>query len=144
MADTTTVTETAAGAVELEWGAPVMNAIGVVQNTGINTSAETSDARNEAGKIIEKRAYSRTIELSVEALVTAGKTPPKAGDKVEVTSFTDTTLNGVYLCTGANTTRANTDYAKVSITLQKADDMSLFPYGEKTRVDQPVKAGSGE
>lgn len=113
--------------VTLLWGAPdLRDAIGVVQNCGVNTSQENAEARDEQGKVIELRSYSQSDELSIEALITSGKTPPKAGEKVTI-SAEKGNLAGDYLCTSSNVTQSNTDYQKVSITLQKKDSAAIVP-----------------
>ena len=91
-------------AITLLWGAPDMrDAIGIVQSCGVNTSQENAEAKDEQGKTIEMRSFSQTTELSVEALVTSGKTPPKAGEKVTV-GAANGELAGDYLCTSSNVT----------------------------------------
>lgn len=113
--------------VTLLWGAPdLRDAIGVVQSCGVNTSQENAEARDEQGKVIELRSYSQSDELSIEALITSGKTPPKAGEKVTI-SAEKGNLAGDYLCTSSNVTQSNTDYQKVSITLQKKDSAAIVP-----------------
>ena len=113
--------------VTLLWGAPdLRDAIGVVQSCGVNTSQENAEARDEQGKVIELRSYSQSDELSIEALITSGKTPPKAGEKVTI-SAEKGNLAGDYLCTSSNVTHSNTDYQKVSITLQKKDSAAIVP-----------------
>lgn len=113
--------------VTLLWGAPdLRDAIGVVQSCGVNTSQENAEARDEQGKVIELRSYSQSDELSIEALITSGKTPPKAGEKVTI-SAENGDLAGDYLCTSSNVTQSNTDYQKVSITLQKKDSAAIVP-----------------
>ena len=113
--------------VTLLWGAPdLRDAIGVVQSCGVNTSQENAEARDEQGKVIELRSYSQSDELSIEALITSGKTPPKAGEKVTI-SAQKGNLAGDYLCTSSNVTQSNTDYQKVSITLQKKDSAAIVP-----------------
>ena len=102
------------------------DAIGVVQSCGVNTSQENAEARDEQGKVIELRSYSQSDELSIEALITSGKTPPKAGEKVTI-SAEKGNLAGDYLCTSSNVTQSNTDYQKVSITLQKKDSAAIVP-----------------
>ena len=113
--------------VTLLWGAPdLRDAIGVVQSCGVNTSQENAEARDEQGKVIELRSYSQSDELSIEALITSGNTPPKAGEKVTI-SAEKGNLAGDYLCTSSNVTQSNTDYQKVSITLQKKDSAAIVP-----------------
>lgn len=113
--------------VTLLWGAPdLRDAIGVVQSCGVNTSQENAEARDEQGKVIELRSYSQSDELSIEALITSGKTPPKAGEKVTISAGKGN-LAGDYLCTSSNVTQSNTDYQKVSITLQKKDSAAIVP-----------------
>ena len=113
--------------VTLLWGAPdLRDAIGVVQSCGVNTSQENAEARDEQGKVIELRSFSQSDELSIEALITSGKTPPKAGEKVTI-SAEKGNLAGDYLCTSSNVTQSNTDYQKVSITLQKKDSAAIVP-----------------
>lgn len=113
--------------VTLLWGAPdLRDAIGVVQSCGVNTSQENAEARDEQGKVIELRSYSQSDELSIEALITSGKTPPKAGEKVTIRAEKGN-LAGDYLCTSSNVTQSNTDYQKVSITLQKKDSAAIVP-----------------
>ena len=114
-------------AITLLWGAPDMrDAIGIVQGCGVNTSQENAEAKDEQGKTIEMRSFSRTTELSVEALVTSDKTPPKAGEKVTV-SEANGELAGDYLCTSSNVMRSNSDYQKVSVTLQRKDSAAIVP-----------------
>lgn len=116
-----------AEAITLLWGAPDMrDAIGIVQSCGVNTSQENAEAKDEQGKTIEMRSFSQTTELSVEALVTSGKTPPKAGEKVTV-GAANRELAGDYLCTSSNVTQSNTDYQKVSVTLQRKDSAAIVP-----------------
>ena len=86
--------------------------------------ADEESFLQEQGKAIELRSYSFGDELSVEALITAGITAPKAGMKVTIA---DGDYKGDYLCTSANKTRSNTDYTKVSITLTRKDSASIVP-----------------
>ncbi len=108
-------------ASKLLFGVDQLEEIGVVQSMTCNSSVEVAEARGEDGKVIERRAYSRGDEYSVEALVVAGKTVPPAGSTVTIDTKT-------YLVTASSVTRSNTDFQKVSLTVSRKDAEEVVTY----------------
>jgi len=113
--------ETPASSGTIEFGADPNETIGVVQSCTINSSVETAEARDEKGKVIEQRAYSKTEERQYEALFKVGTEPPAAG-----TEIVDGNWKG--LVTASNKTKTNTDYVKISITAQHKDSATHVIY----------------
>lgn len=120
MADETGNAGTGAGST-IAFGVGAEATIGIVQSTNNNSTAEVAEARDENGKVIAMKAYSVSKEVTVEALIASGATPPAAG--------TSCTLDGVTgVVTASNVTKSNTDFQKVSVTIKLSDNASVLAY----------------
>lgn len=108
-------------ASKLLFGVDQLEEIGVVQSMTCNSSVEVAEARGEDGKVIERRAYSRGDEYSIEALVVTGKNVPPAGSTVTVD-------RQAYLVTASNVTRSNTDFQRASLTVSRKDAEEVVTY----------------
>ncbi|MBO4649162.1 MAG: hypothetical protein J5806_13500 [Lentisphaeria bacterium] len=109
----------------VSFGVDAESAIGIVQNAGTNDSAEIAEIRDETGKIVFQKAYSKTSEKTFEAIFKAGTTPPAAG-----TVLTVGTGNNAWsgIVTKSSITRSNRDFTKVSITAVRKDDATTAAY----------------
>lgn len=105
----------------LVFGVGAQATIGIVQSMSRNKSAEVAEARDENGKVIAQKAYSKTEEVSIEALIQTGVTPPDAGTIITIDTVE-------YLVTASNITASNTEFNKVSITANKKDSAVLTAY----------------
>ena len=112
MPDDTPTTSPAAGD-SVSFGVDTVT-FGVAQSVTINGSAEIAEARNENGAVVYQKAYSKTIEVTVECLCTAGSTPPDPGTSATIGSITG-------LVTASSVTKSNTEFTKMSITIQIKD-----------------------
>lgn len=93
--------------------------IGIVQSESSKVTASIAEARDEEGKVIALKAYSRTCEKTFDALFSAGTTPPEAG-----TQITIGTWSGVV--TQAIITKSNTDFTKITISAVMKDNASVI------------------
>ncbi|MBR2364164.1 MAG: hypothetical protein IKA79_03085 [Lentisphaeria bacterium] len=93
--------------------------IGIVQSESSKTTASIAEARNEEGKVIAMKAYSKSCEKTFEALFCTGTTPPEAG-----TPITVGTWKGIV--TQSSVTKSNTDFTKISITATMKDSASFL------------------
>ncbi len=108
---------------KLYFGTDKLEEIGVVQSITDNESVEVAEARDEDGKVMERRAFSLTNEVSIEALVKKDKPVPKAGQTVTVEGKP-------YLITAVNKIKNNMDYRKVSYTASRKDNEEIVTYVE--------------
>ena len=89
--------------------------IGIVQSESSKTTASMAEARDEEGKVIAMKAYSKSCEKTFEALFCAGTNPPEAGTLITVGSW-----NGIV--TQATVTKANTEFTKITISAVMKDN----------------------
>lgn len=105
----------------LKFGVEPNEVFGLIQSESRNESVEVAEARDAAGKIIEQRGYSKTEERQFEALIDANVTLPAIGTEVTVGEWSG-------LVTSLQKTYSNTEYAKVSVTVQKKDAAAIVGY----------------
>ena len=113
--------ETTSNGVTIEFGVGTNRTLGVIQSETENNSADVAEARDESGRVIVQKAYSKSTERSFEALFIAGTAAPAAGTVITVGEWTG-------LVTSANITRSNTDFVKMSITATHKDNATLVAY----------------
>lgn len=106
---------------KLVFGVGAQASIGIVQSMTESNSAEIAEARDENGKVIALKAYSTTKELSIEALIQTGVTPPAAGTLVTIDTVP-------YLVTSCKITASNNEFSKISLTANKKDSAVLSAY----------------
>jgi hypothetical protein len=123
MPDDTPTTSPAAGD-SVSFGVDTVT-FGVAQSVTINGSAEIAEARDENGAVICQKAYSKTMEATVECLCAAGSTPPNPGTSATIGSVTG-------LVTASSITKSNTEFTKISITVQIKDSATQVPLGSGT------------
>lgn len=87
---------------------------GVLQSVTTRSTAEIAEARSALGAVTDQKAYSHTKEVSFEA-VYSGSDPAVAGTLLTIGGIT----NGVI--TSSETRETNTDYKRISCTVQKKD-----------------------
>lgn len=83
------------------------------QGTTSTKSSQESQALNAEGAIIAVALTQIQEEISVDALLTDGTTPPSIGD----------TLGGGFV-SGVTVTTSNTDFQKISVTIKKYADIN--------------------
>lgn len=93
--------------------------IGIVQSENSKVTASIAEARDEEGKVIAMKAYSKTCEKTFEALFCAGTTPPDAGTQISVGSW-----NGVV--TQATISKSNNDFTRITISAMMKDDAEVI------------------
>ncbi len=104
----------------LSFGVTSTGGYGVLQSVNTTSSAEIADARNAVGKVTDQHAYSKTNEVSAEALFT-GETLAEAGAELTVGGLAG-------LITNISKSESNTDFQRVSVTVQKKDAATLSAY----------------
>ena len=109
----------------VSFGVDAESTIGIVQNAGTSDSAEIAEIRDETGKIVLQKAYSKTSEKTFEAIFKAGTTPPAAGTVLTVGSGNNA-WSGIV--TKSSITKSNRDFTKVSITAVRKDDATSAAY----------------
>lgn len=90
----------------------------IANNLTFTKSTETADARNEKGQIIDRAAYSKSEELSIDGLFIGTGIEP--GTIVSVGGKD-------YLVTNSTKTEANTDFQQANISCSRADEAILWP-----------------
>lgn len=96
----------------------------VINNLTTSESVEISEARNEAGYVTDRKAYSKKTTVKGDGLLDTTTVPPSAvsaGATLSVNSKT-------YLIESVDVTETNTDYAKVSFTASHADNATETAY----------------
>ncbi|OQA81112.1 MAG: hypothetical protein BWY31_03811 [Lentisphaerae bacterium ADurb.Bin242] len=109
----------------VEFGTGENRTIGIIQSENDNNSAEVAEIRDETGKIVLQKAYSKSNEKTFEAIFMVGVTPPAAGTALTIGSG-ETAWTGIV--TASNITKSNTEFTKVSITAQKKDSATVVAY----------------
>lgn len=97
----------------LSFGVTSTGGYGVLQSLSETETAEIADARGEDGLITDQQAYSKTAEATAEGLFNSD-TLGGAGTSLTIGSVTG-------LITNQSITETNTDYKRVSVTVQKKD-----------------------
>lgn len=109
----------------VSFGVDENSAIGIVQSSGTNESAEIAEIRDESGKIVFQKAYSKSSEKTFEAIFTTGTTPPAAGTLLTIGSGNNA-WSGIV--TRSSITKSNKDFTKVSITAIQKDNAVSAAY----------------
>jgi hypothetical protein len=97
----------------LSFGVTSTGGYGVLQSLSETQTAEIADARDATGKVTDQQAYSKTAEATAEGLFN-GDSLGGAGTSLTIGSV-------VGLITNQSITETNTDYKRVSVTVQKKD-----------------------
>ena len=84
----------------------------LIQSETHNTNAQEALALNNSGEPVKAHYYQRTDEMSLEAIVPTGSTPPVVGGTFKYNSK-------VYYVTGATQTLSNSDFEKYSISAKR-------------------------
>ena len=103
----------------VSFGVDEERTIGIVQSAGTSTSAEIAEIRDETGKIILQKAYSKSLERTFEAIFCSGTTPPEAGTLLTVGSGNNA-WSGIV--TRSSITKSNRDFTRVTITAVRKDN----------------------
>lgn len=109
---------------EVEFGTGENASIGIIQSENNNNSAEVAEIKDETGKVILQKAFSKSNEKTFEAIFKVGTTPPAAGTVLTIAS----TPEWKGIVTASNITKSNTEFTKVSITAQKKDEAAVVAY----------------
>lgn len=94
---------------------------GALQSVTESQTAELAEVRDESGKIVEQKAYSKTVETAFEGVFDSEDTPAGAGASLTVGSNTG-------LITSQEITENNDNYKRISGTIQKKDSASQVAY----------------
>lgn len=104
----------------------ITNTSGGVTDVVINSceksgSVEVAEARDEQGKVTDRKAYSKQTSYNIRGLLNASGASIEAGDVI--------TFGGVsYLVTNATQTESNTAYVEYAITADTADSATNEAY----------------
>jgi len=104
----------------LSFGVTSTGGYGVLQSLSESSTAEIAEARDENGKVTDQKAYSKTNEATAEGIFD-GDSVADAGASLTVGSLTG-------LITSVSKTESNTDYKRVSVTIQKKDAATQSAY----------------
>lgn len=102
----------------LSFGAGETKTYMVVHQVNIDQTAEIATAEDETGKVIEIKAYSKSVERKYEGLLKKDSTPPTAGSVVDVDGW-----NALVLA--VNESKSSKDFTKLSITMKTSDSANL-------------------
>ncbi|GEM_PF-4054117 len=95
-----------------------------LNNLKYNESVDVAEKRDENGKVVEKKAYSRKVSVNGDGtLSTAVLTPSdvRAGKSITLDSV-------AYMLTSVEVSESNTDFAKFSFTAESADGGTITEY----------------
>ena len=98
----------------VSFGVDAESTIGIVQNAGTSDSAEIAEIRDETGKIVFQKAYSKTSEKT------------SAAGTVLTVGTGNSAWSGIV--TKSSITKSNRDFTKVSITAIRKDDATSAAY----------------
>jgi hypothetical protein len=104
----------------LSFGVTSTGGYGVLQSLTYTQTAEIAEARNAYGRVTSQEAYSKTREATAEGLFNEDVLDG-AGASLTVGSVTG-------LITNQSLTEANTDYKRVSVTVQVKDSATQTAY----------------
>ena len=104
----------------LSFGVTSTGGYGVLQSLSETGTPEIAEARNAGGKVTDQKAYSITKEATAEGIFD-GDTIADPGTSLAVGNVTG-------LITNVSTTESNTDYKRVSVTVQKKDNATQAAY----------------
>ena len=90
----------------------------IIQTKDATNAVEVADVRDESGKMIERRAYSESTEVSVDAILDAAAPTVKAGDLM-VSGGKNLMINSV------QEVERNTDFVHLSINASNSDNALL-------------------
>jgi hypothetical protein len=93
---------------------------GILQSLSETGTPEIAEARAATGKVQEMKAYSVTKEATAEGIFD-GDSIAEPGTQLAVGSVTG-------LITNIQTNETNTDFKRVSVTVQKKDAATLSAY----------------
>ena len=97
----------------VSFGVTSTGGYGVLQSLSESTTAEIAECRDEDGLVTNQQAYSRTAEATTEGVFDSDSLSGAGA------SLTIGTLTG--LITSESFTETNTDYKRVTVTVQKKD-----------------------
>jgi hypothetical protein len=106
--------------MSLTFGVSATGGYGVLQSVTYTGNAEIAEARGTTGKVTDQLAYSITKEESFEGLFD-GDTIANPGTSLTVDDVTG-------LITTVTKSQTNTDYQRVSGTVQKKDAATQVAY----------------
>ncbi len=104
----------------LTFGVTSTGGYGVLQSVNKTSTAEIAEARDQVGKVTNQKAYSKTNEATAEG-VFDGDTLADAGAELTVGDV-------IGLITNVSKSESNTDFQRVSVTVQKKDAATLSAY----------------
>lgn len=84
-----------------------------------NETAETAEARDEKGKLLDLAPYSKSKEITMEALITTESNAAAVGSKVSIGGIDA-------LVAGINKQESNTDFQRATLTLRQGDDDTVI------------------
>ena len=93
---------------------------GVLNTLSETQTAEIAECRNALGKVTDQKAYSKTLEATSEGVFN-GDSLAGAGTSLKIGSVTG-------LITSQQKSESNTDYQRISVTVQKKDAASQAAY----------------
>ena len=86
----------------------------VVQSFSKSTSVEKATAKNEYGKTIDVKAYSKTVSVSIQGLLDAASPDIEAGMTITISGTT-------FMVDSAEVAESNTDFVRYNITATSED-----------------------
>ena len=96
----------------------------VLNNCTYSESVEIAEARDESGKVTDRKAYSKTTTVKGDGLLDSSSVPPSA----VAAGATITIESKSFLIESCDVTEVNTDFAKVSFTATRKDGETQSAY----------------
>jgi len=103
-----------------------LSGVMVLNNVTYSETVEIAEARDESGKVTNRKAYSKTTTVKGDGVLDTTTVPATAisgGETITIDSKS-------FLIESADFTQVNTDYAKGSFTATRKDDETLSAYAE--------------
>lgn len=91
----------------------------IAQSFTTNKTAQTADALDSKGALIDRAAYDVGSEITMEALMTVESTGIDVGDKVSIDGIDA-------LVTGINKVESNTDFQRATITMSQGNSDTVI------------------
>ena len=93
----------------------------IITSFNRSSSSEVAEARNEQGKIIDLKAYSKGEKIQINGLLDTADFTFSAGDILTIGEKQ-------YLIESAEITESNTGFAGVSVSARTADNTEISVY----------------
>lgn len=102
------------------FGVTSTGGVGILQSVNKTSTSEFAEVRDEDGKVINTKSYSKSDEVTAEG-VFDGDSIPTVGSELTIGGITG-------LVTSVSEIESNTDFKRVSVTIKLSDASDLEEY----------------